>query len=148
MVDGASDLPKEAKELQRYFTKVLELPEKKLMESQREWAKRSVFARSLSWRVPMDWVAWEFKLRKNIQADPNCFTLVKDHHLFRFQMEDCNKILDRACSLSLANCWRWIHGSRILSQLKKGGPVYGHLGSATWTAYEILGARFIAWHCI
>lgn len=83
MVDGAPDLAGGVGGASRHFMEVLELPEK-LMESRKQWEKRSVLVRSLGRRVPSDWVAKELKLWGNVQGELEAFALTEDHHLVRF----------------------------------------------------------------
>lgn len=68
-------LPEEIEDLQRYFTKVLELPEQKLMAYRKEWEGRSVFVRSLGRKVSSEWVAKEFNASPQPAVRPGviCF---------------------------------------------------------------------------
>ena len=49
---------------------------------------------SISWRVPSEWIAKEFKDRGKLTYDPEAFALVEDHHLIWFQAAaDCKRVL-------------------------------------------------------
>lgn len=47
-----------------------------------------MLARSLSRRVPIDWVARDFKIRGKLANEVKAFSLAEDHLLFRFSSEE------------------------------------------------------------
>lgn len=69
--------------LRWFFPKVLEFLEDEMDEARGEWNRLAVLAQSLGWRVPIDWIERELKIRGKLPKDVESFYLAKDHHGFR-----------------------------------------------------------------
>lgn len=69
----------EIKQLQAYFSRVLELPEVVLDASRRQWEGLAVVMRSLGRRVPREWIFKEVRTKFKLDYDLEIFPLVEDH---------------------------------------------------------------------
>lgn len=59
----------EIDQLRRFFNKILEFLEDEMEEARGEWDQVALLARSLGWRVPINWVVKDFKIKGKLSND-------------------------------------------------------------------------------
>lgn len=84
----------------------LESPEEEMDEAKGEWDHVALLAKSLGRRVPVDWVARDFKAKGKLSNEVEAFSLVEDHPLFRFKIVERDSILCRG---------PWVIASQLLA---------------------------------
>lgn len=67
------------------------MPEEVIDGSYRQWKGLVVVVRSLGWRVPMDWISKEVRLKANLVYEPEIFALPEDHFVLWLRSKaDCS----------------------------------------------------------
>lgn len=67
-------LNEEIDDLHCYFSKVLKFPKTIMDESWWQWEKLAVFVQSLGWKVPIDWVFKEVRMKMKFNYDSKIFS--------------------------------------------------------------------------
>lgn len=74
ILDFLRTLEEEIDDLQQYVSKVLDLPEVVMDDSQWQWENAAVFVWSLGRKVLMEWVVKEVRLKSKFDHDPERFS--------------------------------------------------------------------------
>lgn len=98
---------KELEQLQRFFSRVLEIPHAEVEESRRQWEGRSIFVRSLGHRISARMLARDFKLKLKLEEEPEVFPLAEDHFTLCFKFEG-------ECALARSS-GSWIVAEQLLA---------------------------------